>query len=902
MAFGGGNSNSAFLAVLIVAAALVSQTAGISLKARDHRCGKAEEGKTVTVLIQKQTGLSVDCRCEKGIVTDCERPKSRRSCTEELKGCHYVEPGGPHSPCDQVCKTCSDPESGARQPSGSSWGNCTASHTCFSGVVTTSTVECPTPMCADPVTLPGQCCPSCPTKQGKAQCRRGLQPFAEGETKDDITDPCNECTCDKGHLTCVRRVCPVLPCEKRLQKVPKGKCCPECVRLHGSNPVMKSMSTHLCLFGKKVYRRGRPTSPVDTCTDCRCDTKTLQVICERTNCPVLGCPKERQARQKEGDCCKVCTGGDATSASTAVAVAPAAAAASRPSHCVHRGEVHEDGSVWEDKSACASCSCESGETKCRPTECAPGVCTVFGDPHYKTFDGRIFNFQGSCKYLLARDCGVDHGVHNSNSTSSFSIRITNDARDSFGFSWLRTITMRYRKAGEGQEGEVKVSLMQNMKVKVNGKRVSLPYIKLSSGLSIMKDGYRVFLRTSEGVNILWDGVSFLELKVPPKFRNRMCGLCGNYDGDKANDFYGRDGTGLVHGDGQAFGDDWRVGGLRACSVLPRDMPTVSERHCTQTWEAKIKSDRNCNALNSTLFHSCLKHVKPAYYYDACKLDMCECPGDMCHCEVLTAYARECENAGVVVHRWREETGCMNVTPFTFAGKGQSREADLTGNEVAVADAPWSTPEHKPKWPGQILSAATLNDQQKIEPGVGVEHHGGDDRKGAAGGFERGLGRVEAACTAANARYCGKGKPEQISPETEVERRRERQQRRRRRKHEKKSKKKRQRLQERRRRRKEMQQLKRRFMGMGRNRGRKKHKRQKGGSESARRPHAKPPFETLLNPGGPAADQPEVEEEEGEEDSSTLVIPQNRDFKRVDVEARTPLPLFEGTNQRRTKRT
>ena len=98
-----------------------------------------------------------------------------------------------------------------------------------------------------------------------------------------------------------------------------------------------------------------------------------------------------------------------------------------------------------------------------------------------------------------------------------------------------------------------------------------------------------------GITLLWDGVSFLELSVPPKFRRRMCGLCGNYDGDKANDFYGRsDGGGgeaggvVHHGDGQAFGDDWRVGGLRACSVLPRDMPTVSERHCTQTWEAKIK--------------------------------------------------------------------------------------------------------------------------------------------------------------------------------------------------------------------------------------------------------------------------------------------------------------------------
>ena len=54
------------------------------------------------------------------------------------------------------------------------------------------------------------------------------------------------------------------------------------------------------------------------------------------------------------------------------------------------------------------------------------------------------------------------------------------------------------RMNEGQPSEVKVSLMQNMKVKVNGKRVSLPYIKLSSGISIMKDGYRVFLRTKEG--------------------------------------------------------------------------------------------------------------------------------------------------------------------------------------------------------------------------------------------------------------------------------------------------------------------------------------------------------------------------------------------------------------------
>ena len=139
--------------------------------------------------------------------------------------------------------------------------------------------------------------------------------------------------------------------------------------------------------------------------------------------------------------------------------------------------------------------------------------------------------------------------------------------------------------------------------------------------------------------------------------------------------------------------------------------------------------------------------------------MCECPGDQCHCEVsslyrpiydlatltlnlcncppfpqvLTAYARECENAGVIdiIDNWRRETGCLNVTSFSFGSRNGGNDIREHYNEVAVADAPWAKEqvEEKSKWSGQVISAAKLNDQQKVEP------------SGSSG--DEGLGRVEA---------------------------------------------------------------------------------------------------------------------------------------------------------------
>ncbi|XP_056596652.1 mucin-2-like [Triplophysa dalaica] len=294
--------------------------------------------------------------------------------------------------------------------------------------------------------------------------------------------------------------------------------------------------------------------------------------------------------------------------------------------CAHNGVNYYPGDqVHQD---CNNCTCKDGMWKCTEKECY-GTCTIYGEGHFRTFDGKRYSFYGACEYILSQDnCDTQ-------SSSSFRLVTENIPCGTTNSICSKSINLFF--------GRYKVILSEDDEIKVvEGNGTEYRYQIYSAGIYTVIE-VRMLL------NLIWDGKTSLMLQLHPNLKDKVCGLCGNFDGNANNDFVKHDGQEVT--DAVVFGNSWK---------LKSDCPENSLMNpCEKNPHRSAWAIKQCSIITSNDFKDCHSLVDSAPYYDACVKDTCACDtgGDCdCFCTAVSAYAAACRERGACV-AWRRPNVC-----------------------------------------------------------------------------------------------------------------------------------------------------------------------------------------------------------------------------------------------------
>ncbi|KAJ9596531.1 hypothetical protein L9F63_012430, partial [Diploptera punctata] len=283
--------------------------------------------------------------------------------------------------------------------------------------------------------------------------------------------------------------------------------------------------------------------------------------------------------------------------------------------CHHGGRSYAEGeSMAED---CNTCKCTQGKWNCTNRECA-GICTAWGDSHYKTFDDRIYDFQGNCDYVLVKGSISKEEV--------FDISLQNIPCGSTGVTCSKSVTLR---VGSPDKQEV-ITFTKDKPV---------PSHTSLNRTIIREAGLFVYAEVHDlGLVLQWDKGTRVYVRVDPKWKNRLKGLCGNYNDDQMDDFQTPSG-GLSEVSAKLFGDSWRLQAYCPDSLEITD--TCLNHPNRKLWAVKM-----CGVLKTAVFQPCHSEVPVHPYLESCE----------CLCTAIAAYAQECNIHGIPI-KWRSQQLC-----------------------------------------------------------------------------------------------------------------------------------------------------------------------------------------------------------------------------------------------------
>ncbi|KAL7394213.1 hypothetical protein ABVT39_022340 [Epinephelus coioides] len=285
------------------------------------------------------------------------------------------------------------------------------------------------------------------------------------------------------------------------------------------------------------------------------------------------------------------------------------------------------------------CEVSEGQGMCVPDSKA--LCWAFGDPHYTTFDGRSFSFQGTCTYVLVN-------------TTDVTVTTKNELRGNSEGSFVRSVTV------EMLGHHISISAADKGVVLVDGIKTELPVLLEEGSISIIKSGIRGILQSDIGVEVTFDWCTLVMVSITSSYYGNVAGLCGNYNGNIEDELTTPRGNTAVNV------TDW------AGSWSIKDYDPFCYHYCEGNCPQCSEEDRirytgpgYCGILSDKKgpFSGCHASVPAAEFVSHCLYDVCINEGRQeVLCDALSTYLAECQEAGASVLPWRHLTNCSFACP------------------------------------------------------------------------------------------------------------------------------------------------------------------------------------------------------------------------------------------------
>uniref|UniRef100_A0A8C5P9A2 VWFD domain-containing protein n=1 Tax=Leptobrachium leishanense TaxID=445787 RepID=A0A8C5P9A2_9ANUR len=422
-----------------------------------------------------------------------------------------------------------------------------------------------------------------------ASCYRTCATVPEAENCDDQTLLFEDCGCPDGQYLNTEQVC-----------VPKLDC--DCHTDYGVLAAHESKKiAEKCKGGAEFIDCSYPKS--HRRDDLWCNTTHLPKLHVRCYCPIS------MVKNSKGEC-----------------ILPSECP------CYFGGEEFENGRTVIN--SCNKCFCNKGVWKCTNKKCS-STCHIHGDGHFRTFDDMSFSFDGLCQYTVVEDyCNSDKGT--------FRILAQSVPCCDNELTCARKIIVIYKDLSiTFQDGKANIE---------NAKALDCSRKPSTVLYSINTVGLYKILELPDGIRLVWDGLTRLSITLDPHWNGKVCGLCGNNNGNLKDELKTRAGSVVV--ETLAFANNWKVD--PDCKNTEEQIfPCDANPHC-KPW-----AERKCNILREGKFKECHHKVDPTLYYKACIEEACVCDMEgkySGYCTTIAMYAEACNIAGVCVN-WREPNLC-----------------------------------------------------------------------------------------------------------------------------------------------------------------------------------------------------------------------------------------------------